>query len=175
MTRMAIEMTRAEAEAFLKNRDGNRCMFPGCEKALDDEKDINTFDHIYPQFLAKQAGWTRAQIDDISNLQLMHKTCNAVKGHQLPDENGRFRVVKREPKVVKGPRPEICDTCFSGRILLPGEECPDCGIGPQPAKYPASLQRKPKDCDHSTFLCWLCHVHEPELRVPATQRLITGP
>lgn len=175
MTRMAIELTRDELVTFLKDRDGDRCMFPGCARALDDPRDINTIDHIYPQVLAKAAGWTRAQIDDLSNLQLMHKTCNAIKGHQLPDKDGKFKVSVREPKVVKGPRPELCELCFSGRLLMLDETCPDCGIGPQPARWPGSLQRKPKECDHSTYHCWICVVDQPNLRVPAMQRIITGP
>lgn len=175
MTRMQLDMTKAEVFAYLKDRDGDRCTFPGCTRPLGDSKDIDTLDHIYPQYLAKQAGWTRAETDALENLQVMHKTCNAIKGHQLPDENGEFKVPVREPRSIKGPRPELCETCYSGRLLFPGEECYDCGSGPQPAVAPLVFQRKPKDCDHSTYLCWLCHVHEPELRVPATQRLITGP
>lgn len=175
MTKLAIEMTKTEVFAFLKERDGDRCTFPGCTRPLGDPKDIDTLDHIYPQFLAKQAGWTRAQIDDLSNLQIQHKTCNAIKGHQLPDENGEFKFSKREPRSVKLPRPELCELCFSGRLLLLGEECPDCGIGPQPARWPGSLQRKPKECDHSTFHCWICVVDQPDLRVSAISRIITGP
>jgi hypothetical protein len=175
MTRLGIDLTRAEIVEALAERDGYRCTFPGCVRPLNDPKDIDTLDHIYPQVLAKAAGWTRAQIDDLDNLQLMHKSCNALKGHQLPDEDGRFHVNVREPKVVKLPRPEFCEMCFSGRLLMIGEECPDCGIGPQPARWPGSLQRKPKECDHSTYHCWVCVIDQPELRVPATQRLITGP
>lgn len=175
MARMQLEMTKAEVFEFLKARDGDRCTFPGCTRPLGDPKDIDTLDHIYPQFLAKQDGWTRAETDALSNLQIQHKTCNAIKGHQLPDENGEFRVPVREPKVPKGPRPELCELCFSGRLLQMDETCPDCGIGPQPARWPGSLQRKPKECDHSTFHCWMCVVDNPDLRVPAMQRLITGP
>lgn len=172
---MLKQMTRPDLEAFLKKRDGDQCMFPGCDRPLDDPKDINTIDHVYPQFLAKQEGWTREQVDDVSNLQLMHKTCNTIKGHQLPDENGEFIVVRREPKPIKGPRPEICELCLSGRILLIGETCPVCESGPQPARWPGSLQRRPKDCDHSTFHCFMCVAYEPELRVKAIQRIAFGP
>jgi hypothetical protein len=169
------DMTRAEVEDYLKTRDGDQCMFPGCERPLDDPNDINTFDHIFPQYLARAAGWTSMQIHSLDNVQLMHKRCNAIKGHQLPDENGNFIVPVREPKPVRGPRPEICDTCYSGRILNLGETCPDCGIGPQPARYPGSLQRKPKECDHSTYHCWMCVVDNPGLRQSAISRIITGP
>lgn len=175
MTRMQLDMTKAEVFAFLKDRDGDQCMYPGCDRPLGDPKDIDTLDHIYPQYLAKQAGWTREQTDALDNLQIMHKVCNTAKSHHLPDENGLFPVTRREPKPVKGPRPTICDTCFSGRILLPGEECPDCGIGPQPGRWPTSLQRRPKECDHSTYHCFMCVAYEPDLRVSATMRLIAGP
>lgn len=175
MARMQLDMTRDELIAFLKDRDGDRCTFPGCERPLDDPRDPNTIDHIYPQFLAKQEGWTRAQIDDLDNLQIQHKSCNTIKGHQLPDEDGKFRISSRTPRSLKLPRPELCELCFSGRLLLPGEECPDCGSGPQPAKFPGSLQRKPKECDHSTYHCWICVVDDPTLRVSAISRIIAGP
>lgn len=175
MTRLQLELTKEETIAALIERDGNRCMFPGCDKPFDSGNHMITFDHIYPQYLAKRDGWTRAQTDALDNLQLMGKTCNAIKGHQLPDENGEFRVNVREPKVTKGPRPELCQLCFSGRLLMLGEECPDCGIGPQPARWPGSLQRKPKECNHSDTHCWVCVIDQPELRVPALNRLLTGP
>lgn len=172
---MIKTMTRLELEEFLKDRDGDQCMFPGCDRPLDDPRDINTLDHIYPQFLAKRDGWTRERTDHRDNLQLMHKSCNTIKGHQLPDEDGNFKIVRREPKPIRGPRPEFCDLCESGRILLIGETCPVCFSGPQPAKWPGSLQRRPKDCDHSTYHCFMCVAYEPELRVAAIQRIHYGP
>lgn len=174
MGRRLIEMTKDELFAYLRERDGDQCMFPGCERALDDPVDINTLDHIYPQFLASQDGWTRQQVDDISNLQIMHKSCNTIKGHQLPDENGEFAIRRREPKPIKGPRPEICDTCYSGRILFFGEQCPDCGSGPQPAAAPSAYQKTPKECSHSGYdHCWMCYLGFVE-RGSALQNLITG-
>lgn len=174
MTRMAIDMTRDEIITFLKGRDGDRCTFPGCEKPLDDAKDINTLDHKFPQYLAKKAGWTREQTDALSNLQIQHKSCNTIKGHQLPDENGQFKIATREPKLTKQPRPELCDTCYSGRILLIGEVCPDCESGPQPASAPSAYQKAPKECSHSGFdHCWMCYLGFVE-RGSALQNLITG-
>jgi hypothetical protein len=174
MTRLGIEMTRAEIMTALVDRDGYRCTFPGCTRPLGDPRDIDTLDHIYPQALAKSAGWTRAQIDDLSNLQIQHKTCNAIKGHQLPDENGLFRINVREPKSIKMPRPELCETCYSGRILLIGETCPDCESGPQPAAAPKAYQKTPKECSHSGHdHCWVCYLGFVE-RGSALQNLITG-
>jgi hypothetical protein len=173
MARMALQYTREETITLLMERDGDRCVFPGCEKPFDKGSHVITFDHIYPQYLAKQAGWTREQIDHIDNLQLMGKSCNVIKGHQLPDENGEFQVL-RQPKLPKAQRPDLCETCFSGRILLHGEECPDCGTGPQPAVAPAAYQRAPKDCPHSgVFHCWLCYLGFVD-RKSALQTLITG-
>jgi len=171
---MTMDMTKAEIFAFLAERDGYRCTFPGCVRPLGDPNDIDTLDHIYPQFLAKQAGWTRAEIDALDNLQIQHKRCNAIKGHQLPDENGNFIVPVREPKPVRGPRPEICDTCYNGRILFIGEVCPDCESGPQPAAAPSAYKKTPKECSHSGFdHCWMCYLGFVE-RGSALQNLITG-
>lgn len=170
-----IGMTKTELFDFLKARDGDRCMFPGCDRPLDDPNDINTVDHIYPQYLGALDGWTYEQINDISNLQICHKSCNTIKGHQLPDENGRFRINRRPPRPAKAPRPEVCQTCVSGRLLLPGEECPDCGGGPQPVSMPKMLQRTPKECDHAKFICWACGPLGIIERKAAFQVVIEGP
>lgn len=172
---MQTLLSRQETIDLLRKRDGYVCMFPGCDEALSESgKHMVTVDHIYPQFLAKADGWTYAQINDLSNLQLMGKTCNARKGHLLPDANGNYDVKPVEIKIPKADRPAICDTCYAGRILLPGEECYDCGSGPQPAVAPAALQRKPKECDHSTYHCWMCFLDFVP-RKEAINRLIEGP
>jgi hypothetical protein len=174
MAKLSTNMTRVELEAYLRKRDGDQCMFPGCERPLDDPSDINTIDHIYPQFLAAQDGWTRDQVDHLSNLQILHKSCNTIKGHQLPDENGQFLITRREPKPVKGPRPTICGTCYSGRILLIGEICSDCNSGPQPVSAPSAYQKTPKECSHSGHdHCWMCYLGFVE-RGSALQNIITG-
>jgi hypothetical protein len=171
-----LKMTGAETVAFLIERDGDVCQWPsGCEFEWDEKNHIRTIDHRYPKFLARQEGWTAEEIDHIDNLQLMCKFHNTIKGHQLPDDEGKFQITRREPKPIRAPRPEICDLCLSGRILLIGEVCPVCESGPQPLKYPGSLQRKPKECDHSTHHCWRCVVDDPSLRVPAIQRIAFGP
>lgn len=173
--RLSNDLTRDEIVNFLRKRDGDRCMFPGCVRPLDNSKDINTLDHIYPQYLARRDGWTREQTDSLDNLQILHKSCNSLKGHQLPDEKGEFKIAVREPKVVKGPRPELCETCYSGRLLFLGEECYDCGSGPQPATMPKVLQRVPKECDHARFICWACGPLGIIERKAAFRVVIEGP
>jgi len=169
-----IKFSRREAVAFLIERDGDYCKFPDCDRPFD-EKDIRTLDHIYPQSKARADGWTYEEINAYSNLQLMHKTCNVRKGDLEYDADGILHYTIPEPKVVRVARPEICDTCYSGRLLFLDELCDVCGSGPQPAKYPGTLQRKPKECDHSTYHCWRCVVDDPTLRVSAISRILTGP
>lgn len=171
---LGVELSRQDTIKVLIKRDGDYCRFPGCTRPFD-KKDIRTIDHVYPKHLAKQDGWSYEEIESLDNKQIMHRTCNARKGHVPYDAQGNLAIPAKEPKVIKVARPDLCDTCYSGRILLPGEECPDCGIGPQPTRWPTSLQRRPKDCDHSTHHCFMCVAYEPNLRVSATMRLIAGP
>lgn len=173
---MKTMLSRQETIDILAARDGFVCMFPGCEQPYTEQgRMMVTLDHIYPQALARRDGWTNEQINSVDNLQLMHKSCNARKGHLLYDENGNLPTKIKEAKAVpKSERPAVCETCFSGRILLIGEECPDCGSGPQPAVAPAALQRTPKECDHSTFHCWMCFLDFVP-RKQALSRIIGGP
>jgi hypothetical protein len=170
-----LMLPRQEIIEMLAERDGYQCMFPGCEEPMTETgKHMVTLDHIFPQALAKLDGWTQDQINDPSNLQLMGKNCNARKGHLLPDANGNYPTKMVQPKLPKALRPAVCETCYSGRILLPGEECFDCGSGPQPAIAPAALQKTPKECDHSTYHCWLCFLDFVP-RKEAINRIIEGP
>jgi len=172
---MQTQLSRQEIIEALTDRDGYVCMFPGCTEPLTETgKHMVTLDHVFPQAKAKEAGWTNEQINDISNLQLMGKNCNARKGHLIYDEKGNLPVKPTQIKIPKADRPAICETCFSGRILLPGEECSDCGSGPQPAVAPAALQKPPKECDHSTYHCWLCFLDFVP-RKEAISRIIEGP
>lgn len=170
----AIQLSRTETVRVLLVRDGNLCAFPGCGKVMDKDNQP-TVDHWVPKAWGRANGWTEARIEALDNKKLMCKPCNAKKGHVLPNPDGTLPLRNSPARLPKVERPEICDTCYSGRILMPGEECPDCGSGPQPERWPTSLQRRPKECDHSTFHCFMCVAYEPDLRVPATIRIITGP
>lgn len=173
---MQLELSRQETIEILTERDGYICMFPDCTEELTETgKHMVTLDHIFPQALAKRDGWTTEQINDISNLQLMGKNCNARKGHLVPDADGNLPLKVREPRAVaKSERPAVCDTCYSGRLLFPGEECYDCGSGPQPAVAPKSTQKTPKECSHAGYdHCWMCYLGFVE-RSSALNNLVTG-
>jgi hypothetical protein len=166
----------------LIERDGYTCRYPidvgvFCDKPFDDGEDGRhsvTIDHIYPQARAKADGWTFEQIWDLSNLQLMGKICNAKKSDLLYNEDGTLPSRGRV-RTIKLPRPENCDLCLNGRLLFPDEFCELCGSDAQPKAFPTSLQKTPKECDHSTYHCWMCVIDDPSLRVPAIQRIAFGP
>lgn len=170
---LGINLSRQETVALLIERDGDYCRFPGCTRPFDS-KDIRTIDHRKSQFAAKQAGWTYEQINALSNLQIMHRTCNSKRGHAEYNEDGTLTLPERDVKIPKAARPDICETCYSGRLLLVGEECDDCGSGPQPAAAPKAYQKAPKECSHAgQDHCWLCYLNFVP-RSSALQNLITG-
>ncbi len=160
-------MCRAERIEKLTANWGPNCFFPGCGKPFLKEEDI-TFDHWIPQ--SKGGTW------EISNLRMMHKRCNALKGDRMPNEDGTLPPHPREFKVQavdKSLRVPVCETCESGRLLIMDEICEICGSTPQPAAWPAYLQKTPKECDHSTFHCWMC-VLDFIPRKTATERIAFG-
>lgn len=168
-------MSREDKIVILTARWGGDCF--SCRKLFVSEEDI-TFDHWIPQSWARANGWTEDRIHNPDNLRLMHKPCNAKKGDLIPVDETTVPVretseTQRDRKMNKGPRPEGCFLCETGRLLLPGETCPDCGIGPQPACAPKTLQKSPKECDHDTFHCWMCFIGHIE-RKSALDTLITG-
>jgi hypothetical protein len=173
---MQLELSRQETIEILTIRDGYTCMFPDCTEPLTDTGNhMVTLDHIYPQALAKRDGWSIDKINHINNLQLMGKNCNARKGHLIPDENGNLPLKVKEPRALaKSERPVICETCYAGRLLFLGEECYDCGSGPQPAIAPKATQKTPKECTHAGHdHCWMCYLGFVE-RSSALTNLVTG-
>lgn len=150
----ALDMTRDERIEALVHRDGLSCQYPGCEKPLDKE-DI-TFDHWIPQ--SKGGTW------DLSNLKMMHKKCNAIKGDRMPNPDGTLPPLKREVALAnrravrRGNRPEVCNVCESGRKLGPDEECASCGSGPMPEVFPRWAKMRSNECDHELFWCWACSI-----------------
>jgi hypothetical protein len=143
-------MNREQKEqiiAALKKRDGFRCQFPGCAKPFT-EADRPTIDHWYPKSISGD--------ESLDNLKLMHFACNNIKGDTIPNSDGTLTILRRV-KIPKRTRPKLCETCISGRILLDGEICPDCGSEPQPRRFPTAYKRKPKNCSHSgREHCWAC-------------------
>jgi len=146
---MAPKMNRDVREKIVSDlikRDGNRCAYPGCSKPFT-KLDKPTVDHWLP--------WSVFQDNSFDNFRLMHQECNNKKGNLVPNADGTLP--SRRTRQIKLPRPTVCETCISGRILLIGEVCSDCGTGPQPQKYPAAYKKKPKNCEHSgRNWCWLC-------------------
>lgn len=165
--------TRLDLVTALEERDGYVCQYPDCDKPFSDDNSP-TVDHWYPQVWCKEQGWTPQEIWSLDNLKLMHKSCNAKKGHLIPNDDGTLPVKETRVRIPKSERPQDCDYCYNGRVLLLGEECDICGSGPQPATAPRSLQKHPKDCDHDDFHCWMCFIgHVP--RKSAIERIIGGP
>lgn len=154
---------RPDLVARLVERDGLVCMHPDCGRSLDlnlEEGPLQaTIDHREPQVWCKENGWTNEQIWDLSNLDLMHKKCNADKGSRRyidgvlepkPISKFRYRRAKRAE------RPEVCTACEAGRKLDQDEVCASCGSGPMPFRFPRWKKLSAKDCDHALFWCAMC-------------------
>lgn len=180
----ATEFSREGALTKLIERDGLVCRFPGCDREeFDVEGDFSlTIDHWMPQSYGRANGWTHEQIWDISNLRILHRKCNALKGDRIPNEDGTLppRPIDLRPshqrRADRSGRVDVCETCMSGRLLLEGEECYDCGSGPQPSTMPKYLQVTPKECSHGwgenpELHCWLCFVGHVERR-PAMEDVL---
>lgn len=137
--------TRKEIVDFLSKRDGFFCYI--CGDPFKSQKDV-TIDHFWP--LAHGGTWA------LDNLKLAHQPCNNLKGDALPNADGTVNFVNRKHKVARLPRPDQCNHCETGRILLIGETCDVCGSGPQPVMFPTSYKRKSTNCDHSKYHCFAC-------------------
>lgn len=155
--------TRAEIVAALLARDGNRCMYPGCDSELDFDAEGSrevTIDHHMPQWYGRENGWTSEEIWDLSNLRLMHKRCNAKKGDLIPNEDGTLpeRKVRtfRYRRQKRAGRPELCVVCDNGHNLAPDEVCADCGADAQ--RFPRWAKVKYNECDHELMWCWACSI-----------------
>lgn len=179
-----VHASRTVLIELLRERDGDNCMYPSCGKPIDfslvDGPTMATIDHRFPQVRARAAGWTEDEIWELSNLDLMHRSCNARKGDRVYNEDGTLpEPPARNKAVVKAERPMVCNLCESGRLLLEGEVCELCGSGPQPATAPRYLRVTPSECSHGwgenpDQFCWMCFIGMIE-RKPARQRILEGP
>jgi hypothetical protein len=178
-----VRPTRDQIVKSLVERDGKVCMHPDCGKAIDPDligsgcgKLEPTIDHWYPQSWAFKNGWTYEQVWDLSNLRMMHKGCNAKKGHLVPNEDGtlppRVRKEFRYRRDKRAQRPEICTKCSAGRDLDYGDVCGACGSGPMPERFPRWAKMPSPECDHELFWCWACSIGIVE-RVGATAMIMT--
>lgn len=154
---------------------GEKCFY--CD--VEFSKEIPpTVDHYIPQVECKRRGWDAVQTHGITNCRPSCQRCNAKKADRIPNEDGTLppkRPSRADRAIAKRNRPEVCETCMSGRILLLGEECPDCGSGPQPASAPSAYQKSPKDCSHGwddpRDHCWMCYLGFIERR-PAIETVL---
>lgn len=148
---------KKEIVAALIERDGDICAY--CPKPFDEAREgpmSRTIDHYHSVDYGTRNGWTDDEIHGFDNLRLAHRECNSRKSNREWIAEGVLEPRGRT-KAPKAPRPEMCDTCMSGRLLLPGENCLDCGSDPQPRVAPRSTQKTPKECSHAGYdHCWLC-------------------
>lgn len=132
-----------------------------CPQPFVDEQDhkfSRTIDHYHSQDYCKRNGFTFEETHGIQNLTLMHKVCNSNKSNREWLDDGTL-APRGRVRAPKSPRPELCETCMSGRLLLLGEQCGVCGSGPQPATAPKMYQLSTKDCDHSgPNFCGYCFI-----------------
>lgn len=174
---MVLTLDRQFIIEQLISRDGLVCQYPGCDQPLvydETSRHYVTIDHKFPQGKAREAGWTFEEIWDLSNLQLMGRACNSKKSDRTYDDDGMLTPTRTHTKVVKSERPEQCETCGSGRLLLLGEICDVCGSGPQPSMAPRSTQKLPKECSHAGYdHCWMCWIGFVE-RKSAFMTILTG-
>ena len=168
-------LTREEQIFELRQRDGDFCLHPDCGKIIDftilEGPKAATIDHWHP----KAAGGG----EELSNKKLMHRKCNQLKGDLIPRADStlpkrKVSTFQRRAEKRAG-RQEICDTCINGRLLMFGEECPDCGSGPQPAIFPTAYKVHPKDCEHKGLMwCWACTGIGLYEREPAIVTVLDG-
>lgn len=149
-----IEITwqgKQEVVDILIKRDGDLCFI--CKNPFG-KKEKRTIDHWIP--LSKGGSW------NINNLRLAHKSCNLWKGDRVPLKDGTIperekrTSSSKQKRIKKSNRPRVCNTCLSGRNLLPNQTCNMCSSGPQPLDFPGWAKRKSTECDHRVYHCYAC-------------------
>lgn len=174
------KIPRADLVNALRERDGAKCMYPGCGAELDftienGPREV-TIDHWMPQHFGKANGWTWDRIWALDNLFLMEKKCNAKKGDRIPNADGTLpeRITRdfRYRRQKRANRPsEPCPYCDNGHNLMINEVCAQCGVNAQ--NFPRSAKVKAPDCDHAAFWCWACSIGVTE-RMGALEMLFIG-
>lgn len=84
-------------------RDCGLCQ---CKRCQDSASPLiaTHVDHVLPKAKAKKLGWTRAQMDDPTNLQSLHPECHARK---TAEDEGRALKVKVRISADGWPLPEL--------------------------------------------------------------------
>jgi hypothetical protein len=147
-TRFGPDTNRAEIVEELAKRDGFQCYL--CDAPFTQDN-LPTIDHVWP--LSKGGGWDR------DNLKLACRSCNQDKGNRVFVDGNlepkHRKIGYRERKANKQAAIEsYCELCYSGRLLLEDETCPECLRGSVPWSWQYKL--KPSECPHSgRFWCWM--------------------
>ncbi len=179
MTITIVKPSRTELVDALWKRDGNLCMHPRCNKPLDRNAEGSqevTIDHREPQSWCRDNGWSEEEIWNLTNLNLMHKACNASKSDTRYLEDGTLPVKENRfvnRRLARAERPEVCVSCSAGRDLGPDEICASCNSGPMPERFPRWAKMKASDCDHEAFWCAWCSIGVLP-RAGATEMIILG-
>lgn len=169
----SVTLSRSETMTILINTYGNECFLCHEKPTANDPLNI---DHWHSQFWCKQQGLSEEFYHDISNLRPMHESCNRRKGHLPINEDGTVTLPPVKERTAPGNvhKREPCQLCDEGHLLFIGEECDFCGSGPQPARWPAVYQKRPKDCQHAGLdHCWMC-VLDFVPRQSAVSNLLVG-
>lgn len=169
MPNQNLLLSKKDKINILLKRDGNTCAI--CFNSFKDKKDI-TLDHWIPRSVGGS--------DDIDNLKLAHKKCNAWKSDRIPNEDGtippkppRSNLLDRKRR-KKEILESLCTDCYDGRLLLEGESCPYCGTPAGPEDWPHWAKRPANKCDHTPpEWCWACSIGIVE-RKPVYLVLIEG-
>ena len=142
--------TRVDVIKFLIERDGDFCYL--CTKPFDVEHPDGiwgdyTIDHVIPK--------SRGGRNHVDNYKLAHFPCNQEKDDRLFLDDGTLEP-KRNSRVQKAERPEICDRCLNGRMLERDFFCDLCGHEAGPPRWPWYAKAEASECDHNEFWCWMC-------------------
>lgn len=147
-------LSKKDKISIVRERDGFDCAI--CHKTFKSLSEV-TLDHWIP----RAAGGS----EDVSNLRLAHKRCNAWKSDRIPNEDGT--IPPRPKKVSYQDRKQrrqtilesFCTDCYDGRLLLEGENCPFCGTPAGPEDWPHWAKRPANKCDHTPpEWCWACSI-----------------
>ena len=154
MTNQNLLPSKKDKVEAVKLRDGMSCAI--CNKKFKSNSEV-TLDHWMP----RSAGGT----DEISNLRLAHKKCNAWKGDRVPNEDGTIPPrpkkisIQSRKRINKDILDKICTDCHDGRLLSKGENCQFCGISAGPEDWPHWAKRPSGRCDHTPpEWCWACSI-----------------
>lgn len=151
---METLLSKKQKIEIIRIRDGFFCII--CNKDFKALSEV-TLDHWIPRSVGGS--------EDVSNLKLAHKKCNAWKSDRVPNLDGTippkpkkstYRDRRKTRQVIID---NLCTDCYDGRLLLEGESCPYCGTPAGPEDWPHWAKRPANKCDHTPpEWCWACSI-----------------